>query len=92
MNNSRNLAVLGLVVWTLIAGLAAADDKSRGGRKSLDSDSDGFVTREEWDAGERRGKAEFSDLDTDGDGRISQDEWADWRRTNGRDRVRESRK
>jgi hypothetical protein len=92
MNNSRNIAVLGLVVWTLIAGLAAADDKTRGSRKGLDSDSDGFVTKADWDAGERRGKAEFSDLDTDGDERISQDEMADWRRKNGRDRVRNSRK
>ena len=86
--NTPGLLLTSIFLLALAAPSLAERDR---GSRNLDSDGDGYITQEEWDAAERRGDSEFDDLDSDGDGRISEDELKNRKRREGRDRVRDRR-
>ena len=102
----RLLALSALMATTLVAAPAFAKDGGpeggRGGHhgegpgggmfKQADTNSDGFLTREEMDAAhKKRLDTMFQDLDTDKDGKLSQDEMKAGREKM-RDKMRERMK
>ncbi len=77
-----------IAALVMIAMTAPALAERGGDRQELDTDGDGYVSREEFAASRLSKRAKFSAIDTDGDDRLSKAELESYKRDNLRNRSR----